>query len=426
MQLGLETSGSEWKRGWRVLAAAFAGMGTGWTFANISASLFLKPMQAEFGWSRTELSFGPRAGMIIAILLPVTGMLLDRFGARRIALIGMVALACAFLFFASIPADSTYFAIAVIVLGISGAACNSVVMASGMAPWFDRSLGTAIGLMMTGASLSAAVVIPVLSIIIESHGWRGGFVTLALMTLCIGLPAILIWFREPTEQTGGMGNSDQPGRDSWRTLLSQPAFWQLAIGSSLAALPIGGFISHMVPLLTDRGIAPVQAAGLASVFAIGVAAGRISNGLLLDRFHPPLVTATTLLLAGVGATIFYGSHVAVMPFAVLGATIVLIGLAQGAEGDYSKFFSMRLFGRSNFPRVAAIMAMTISMSMALGGIIFAKVHDVFGSYSIALGGGVILYGLAGLTFLSIRMKRAEGSAAPGRSLQPESRPQPGS
>lgn len=409
---------SEWARGWRPLSAAFIGMGTGWTFANMSAGLFLKPMQADFGWSRTELSYGPAAGFIVAVLLPFTAMLIDRFGARQIAIAGLLAICGAFLLFASIPADRTYFVAAVIFLGMAGAACNSVVLAAGVAPWFDRNLGTAFGLMMTGASLSAAIVIPLLSLVIASYGWRGGFVALAMMTLCIGVPVALLWFREPADQQPSSHGAAKAGHEPWSALVVNRAFWQLGLACAFASLPIGGFLAHLVPLLTDGGLTPARAAGFAAVFAVGVALGRISNGILVDRFNPPLVTAATLALAGVGAGIFYVSDIGGLPGVALAATIVLIGLAQGAEGDYSKFFSMRLFGRANFARVVAVMSMVISCGMATGGIIFARAFDLSGTYDPALAGGIVFYLFSGLMFLTIRLRptdrRGPGSAR-GRS-----------
>jgi MFS family permease len=395
----------EWLAGWRTVAAAFVAMGVGWNFASVAASLFLKPMQAEFGWSRTALSFGPMAGFIVALLLPITGLLLDRFGARRIIITGLLFISVAFALFACVPANHAIFWATTVWMGFAGAVCNSVVLARGVTPWFSKQLGTAIGFMMTGASVSAAIAVPSISYIVRHYGWRSGFWALCGVTLCLGLPLALVWFHEPkvslsAELIAGLK------RDPVHSILRSTQFWQLTAGSAVAALPIGGFIGHLIPMLSDRGLSVTTVAGLGTVFALGVGIGRVINGALLDRLHPPLVIATTLLLAAAGATFLLLANVAAVSWFLLGAANMLIGLAQGAEGDYIIFFSMRLFGLGNFSRVVSILAMVISIGMAVGGLLFAKAYDFTGTYRPALIAGAILYALGGIIFATIRMKRS--------------------
>jgi len=393
----------EWAAGWRTLVAAFFGVGVGWNFANIAASMFLKPMQAEFGWTRTELSFGPLAGLLVAFLLPVTGQLLDRWGARRVAIIGFISIALGFALFARMPVNHAIFAVCTIYLGFAGAISNSVIMGRGLAPWFTENLGTAIGVMMTGSSVSVAIAVPLLSSLIAQQGWRSGFLALMATTLIIGLPLILLWFREPGDASAS-GRRAMQTRDSMRKIAGTRQFWQLTVACALAALPIGGFISHLLPLLSDRGLPAAAAAGLGSLFALSVGTGRVANGFALDRLRPPLVIAFTLTLAGIGALILYLSPVPSAGGAAIAVAIALLGLAQGAEGDYIMFFSMRLFGLRNFSRVVSIQSMVIGIGMALGGLVFAKVFDSFGSYRPAILGSALLYAVGAIIFGSIRIE----------------------
>lgn len=403
------TEKSEWQAGWRPLIAGFMGLATGWNVANVMAGLFLKPMQADFGWSRTELSFAPMASLIVALMLPFLAPAVDRLGARLIAIAGMISLALAFLLFSLVPAERTIFFLCTIWLGIAGALSSSIIFARGVSAWFSVNLGTAVGLMMTGASVAAALGMPLIGGLIEEQGWRIGFRALALVVLLIGLPVVLLWFREPAASERAGAIDDRP-RDSMRTILRTPNFWKLGIASAIAALPIGGFIGHLVPLLTDQGMAAAAAAGMASVFAIAVGFGRIANGLLLDRINPSIVTFLTLTLAAIGSAALWFFGAPAIPWVMLAFIIGLIGVAQGAEGDYIKFFSMRLFGFANFARVVALMATTISLFMALGGIIFAIIFDYYGSYQPAVAASILLYALGGLVFLTIRIAPAGGQS----------------
>jgi predicted MFS family arabinose efflux permease len=392
----------EWKRGARTLIAAFIAMGTAWNFAQVMANLFLKPMQAELGWSRTELSFGPIAGLLVAGLLPFMGPVVDRFGARRVALAGLGMLGSGFLFMALMPPSRTYYYATVGYLSVAGAASNSVIFARGVAPWFHRRLGASIGIMMTGISVSAAISVPLMTKIIGSYGWRGGFLAMAGGALLIGLPMTVAWFREP-DRLASPGGLRAAAQNPLPDILRTRVFWQLAGACGIAALPIGGFIGHLVPLLTDRGIALRISAGYASLFALTIGCGRLAIGALLDRFYPPLVTATTLSLAAIGAALIALLGSAIADRFVIAVAVGLVGLAQGAEGDYIKFFSVRLFGIGNFARVVSLMAMTISAGMALGGLLFAWVFDSFGSYLPAIIGSVILYAAGGFVFATLSM-----------------------
>jgi predicted MFS family arabinose efflux permease len=392
----------EWASGGRTLIAAFIAMGTAWNFAQIMANLFLKPMQAELGWSRTELSFGPIAGLLVAFMLPFMGPVVDRFGARRVAISGLSMLASAFMILAFMPPSRTYYYSAVAYLSVAGAASNSVIFARGVAPWFKRRLGTAIGIMMTGISASAAFSVPLVSKVIESHGWRSGFLAMGGAALLIGLPITVAWFREP-DQSNEAANQNAAVRNPLSVILRTRVFWQISGACGIAALPIGGFIGHLIPLLTDRGISLGIAAGFGSVFALAIGFGRLANGALMDRWHPPMVTAATLMLAALGAALIVSFIAPKVAWLIVAVSISLVGLAQGAEGDYIKFFSMRLFGLGNFARVVSIMAMIISAGMALGGLVFARVFDRFGSYLPAVIGSVVLYAVGGLIFATINM-----------------------
>jgi hypothetical protein len=224
------------------------------------------------------------------------------------------------------------------------------------------------------------------------------------------MPAILCWFREPAIPHSRKQAATRT--DPWSVLVRSTAFWQLLLASAIAAIPIGGFIGHLVPMLMDRGFSIEKAAGFGSVFAVAIGVGRIGIGMLLDRLYPPLTTCATLLLAAAGAGILLLAGSANASFYVLALSISMIGLAQGAEGDYIKFFSLRLFGLPNFPRVVSIMAMTISIGMALGGLVFAKIFDLSGSYISAIAASLIFYALAGSIFACIKMSAHGGVVRP--------------
>lgn len=397
------SSSSEWATGWRTLLGGFLAMSTGWNVVSISLSVFLKPMQATFGWSRTELSIAPIASLLTALLLPVTGLLLDRFGARKVAIAGTLAMGATLGLFSVLPLTGPLFAALVVLLALAGSTINSFVLSRGVASVFQRNLGTAIGILLSGVSVAVAVLIPFIVSRISVFGWQSGFAALSTLAFLFSLPALLLLFREPHKRSSAPTHGLHLGRDRFATIFSHLGFWQLAVACFLASLPIGGAINHLVPLMSDRGLPEVQCAALGSVFAIAIGVSGLVNGALFDRLHPPLVTAVTLTLAAAGSALLYFLPARLESMSLLGLSVALIGLAPGAEGPYITYFSNRLFGLRNFSRVVSLMAVTISVGMALGGLLFSAVFDRFGSYGPAVTTSIILYVLAAAVFLSISM-----------------------
>ncbi|MFM0234105.1 MFS transporter [Paraburkholderia sediminicola] len=393
----------EWSAGWRTLLGGFLAMSTAWNVVSISLSVFLKPMQATFGWSRTELSIAPLASLLTAFLFPVTGLLLDRFGARKVAIAGTAAMGGALALFAVVPLNPTIFAALIVLLALAGAAINSFVLSRGVASIFQKNLGSALGILLSGVSVALAVLVPAISSRVAMYGWQAGFAALSALALLFSLPVLVLLFREPKHTTIGDTAITHRGRDTFAVLFAQLSFWRLAGACFIASIPIGGAINHLVPLLSDRGLSGGNVASLASVFAIAIGVGGLVNGALFDRLHAPLVTAVTLALSAIGSGLLYALPARPDTLGGLALAVALIGLATGTEGDYITYFSNRLFGLRNFARVVSVMALTISVGMALGGLFFSAIYDHWGNYGPAVIASIGLYIAAAVTFLSISM-----------------------
>ena len=183
-------------------------------------------MQQEFGWSRSALAIGPIVGLVYSFLNPLGGMATDRFGARPVAVAGMFLLCLALLALAAAPANPFVFYSILVLLGMIGTITNNVVYCKAIATWFSRNAGTAIALVLSGVSIVGAVMQPILALIIERYGWRMGYVALAAVTLCIGLPMVLTWFRERPDHVRARADSvDNIRGASLREAFRDKRFW---------------------------------------------------------------------------------------------------------------------------------------------------------------------------------------------------------
>lgn len=406
---------AEWRNGWRTLVAAGFGVGVTYPLLLMTAGLFVLPMEADLGWSRSELSLGPIAALVAGALNPVAGWIISRFGARRTALAGVALLGIAYLALAIAPAERAYIYGLVVFAAASGTLTNPIAYSRGVTTWFRLRLGTALGLMMSGVSLAGLVLIVPISWVIAHHGWRAGYAALGLIALS-AVPIVFSWFRErPAGESASSASLPLFSRD----LGSPPAqalrsrqFWLLVAALCCAAWPVGGFLSQLVPILASRGIGSMEAAWLASCFALAIGAGRIAAGFLLDRLPPSWVTAACLGLPAVGALLLGRPTLADAGLWLPFLAVCLIGFAQGAEGDFASFYTARLFGVQSYPILFGIQAALISISLAVGGWSFAYVYDLQHDYRFVARAAAAMFLMSACLILCVKLPRLSPQQGP--------------
>jgi len=399
---GTAPTTGEWRAGWKVLAASWVGAGTGFGLYLYVAALFILPMQAEFRWSRTAISIGPMISLIQAFLNPFVGIIVDRVGARPVALTGIVLLSIAFLTIAASPPAPLPFYAAVAFVALASTGTTSIVYAKGIASWFVKHTGSALGILMSGISIISALAFSGLQFVIARYGWRAGFQTLAATTLILGLPFVFAFFHEHPAlvEARRSATANIPGY-SVREGARESRFWIMAGFLAFSSIAIGGFLGHLQPLLVSHQFSPAAAAKFGAVFALGTGVGRIAIGVLLDHLKPALVAAGCMALAALGSVILADQGSLTWMWA--GIAVFLIGLGQGAELDFMAFFTVRIFGVRSFSALIAIFSLLFGIGVASGGLLFAICFDRYGSYEIATFSNAILFVCAAILVMLLRV-----------------------
>jgi len=277
--------------GWFVVAAAFAltFVGFGCTY---SFSAFIDPFQHDFSASRGSVSLVfAFAGFLYFMVGSVSGPLADRFGSRRLALIGMILIGIG-LAAASAARSLTdiYLAYG---LGIGlGVGCSYVPAVGTVPRWFAKRRGFASGLASSGIGAGALVVPPIASFLIATAGWRETCLILGGFAVIIGGGMALLIENDPGQRglapDGEVAQADiasakQTSGTSIREAVRSRRF--LALYAACLACGFGVFVPfvHLVPYAVDHGITPATAAFLISAIGIGSTIGRFFIGGLADR-----------------------------------------------------------------------------------------------------------------------------------------------
>lgn len=364
----------ELRRGWRFVLGAFVGIGGG--FASLyfyTAGLFIKPLAAEFAWTRGEASLGAMAftiGNVIA--LPIAGRFVDRFGEVRVAFVSGMMLAASFVLLGLFTSGLTSFLMLILFLTVTSAGSNSVSYNRIIVRHFVRQRGLALGLALTGSAIGAALLPPVIAPLIAEGGWRIAYCVLgALAAILTPLAALLL--REKRPQPIASASS---GLLPWRVICSHPAFLSISAMIFLSSTAVLGTTLHMISLLSDHGLAPARAGAVASMLGVAVLFGRVLSGHFLDRWDAGWVAFILLMLAAAGAIMLWTGNPSLM---VPGA--ILIGFGVGTEGDLLAYMLGRRFPAKNFGSVYGTIFAVHALGAGVGGVLAGAAFDVTGDYS---------------------------------------------
>ncbi|HYX62651.1 MAG TPA: MFS transporter [Burkholderiales bacterium] len=389
--------------GWIVLAAlccvGFARQGS----AVATLSIFVEPLTREFGWSRTALSGAVSLGGVLAALVaPAIGPLLDRRGSRLVLCAAVLVNGVVLTLLSLTPSLLVFYVLFCIArmnwagafdLGIYGAVNN----------WFVARRAQAASFAVL-AQMAGLVVMPLVGqYAIEHGGWRGGWVTLGMLTLVVGfLPAWLFVARRP-EDLGLAPDGARQGtntavasaplvepRFSRAQAMRTPAFWLLMAYTVLIYPAQAGVSLHQASHLVERGIDGGTAATIVAMFSFMSGMGTLVSGFLARRMPLRFVLALVAGMLAVGAALMSRIATSADGFAAAGIFGLGIGgvltLLPVAWADY--------FGRANFGAIRGVALSAQVLAQAAGPLIAGVLRDLTGDYRVAL------YCFAGLALLS--------------------------
>src|ERR1700685_4037263 len=382
--------------GWRVVLAACLGVMAGFGSLFVyTFSVFVKPLAAEFGWSREAISSGfAIAAVTLGVISPLLGRWIDRFGPRRIILVCMTIFGCAIASLSLLRSGLWQFYVTCFVIGLVGNGAAHLAYSRSISTWFHQGLGTALAFVMVGAGLGAMILPVVAQSIISRSGWRAAYASLGGLALLLGLPLSWRYIRE----RGVVGRESASAPHSgmtWQQGVCSSAFWIVTDILFVSSISMNGAITYLSALLTDRGLTAGNAALCASMLGGSSLLGRIVVGWLLDRFFGPRVALGINLITALG--IFLLARATSFPAGCLAAT--LIGVGAGGEAAITPYLLTRYFGLRAFSTLYGVTWTFYAAAGAIGPVILGRAFDLTGSYTSFLFLLAVVLGLAASTNL---------------------------
>lgn len=372
---------------WRQLFVCFMLMGAVGMIAS-TYSLIAVPLAEEFQPSRTVLMLAMTVlSGGCAVLSPFLGSLMDRLSIKWMMITGGVLLASGY-FLLSL---TTSFSQVLIIFGVLIAPANvligPVAITVLLSRWFTRTRGRAVGIAIAGISAGGFLYPFIIQGLLDAHQWREAFRLLGLVLLIWTVPATLMVVGRPSdaglkiEEDSANPKSAEAERPkvqvSARQIMTDPAFWLLAVTVAIVTAGMKGMITNLAPLAMENGISLSDAAPLISVFAACSFIAKLNFAALSDRLGPRVLMFVAL--TGFAAGMLCLAQAA-MGYYVIALGVAITGLFGGLMVPIESYIAPRVFGQHAVGRAMGLLTGTILVAMLATPPLFGFIFDVSGSY----------------------------------------------
>jgi MFS family permease len=381
---------SEWRCGGALVAVSALGFGIS-TIHLYTLGVFMTPLQAALGWSRTALTLGLTIVSVVSVVLaPFAGLLIDRWGPRKLALPGIVLYCGAFALLGLTTWSTWSWWLTWCLLALGSVSLKATVWTAAVSSRFTKARGLALALTLCGTGLCSAIAPLGTSLLLSALGWRGSYVMIGVVCAVVALPLLTLFFFDATEDQLRRGRSPAAGPApktglSAREGMVSGRFARLALGALLMQIAITSLTVHFVPTVQALGLSPRQAAAIASLIGLSSIGGRLASGILIDRADPRLVTTISFFIPALACGILLlgdGSSSAAA------AVAVALGVSLGAEIHGISYLSAGYFGLRSYGVMFGTIAGLMSFGAGVGPLFASVLFDYTGSYML----GVTLVG----------------------------------
>ena len=389
-------------------------------FGNLAVEL-----RSQFGWSKTSFSAAfsaTRTGS--AILGPMIGMTIARFGTKTVMRAGSFFILIGFLGLSQINTQLEFF-IAMAVAAFGTTFAGFITITSALVKWFERKRAQALSMQTMGFAIGGFAG-PLLVVSFGLFGWRESIAGAGVLLFVAGwLAAGMIGADRDasTEPMDGIEAGESAGTRkkaegvssvhyTARQAMRTRAFWMVSLGHGSALIVVSAVIAHIALYLTeDRGFSPQRAALIAGAIPAFQFIGTALGGYLGDRINKRIIVSIAMCMHAAGLLLVTWVDGAI----AIGAFVVMHGLAWGARGPLMQAIRADYFGSSNFAEIMGWSSMIIVFGMVAGPLIAGFFADSQGNYQTGFT-VIALLALAGNIFWALASPPPKLSATASKPL----------
>ncbi|MFH1383023.1 MAG: MFS transporter [Chloroflexota bacterium] len=390
--------------GWVIVIVCFvaefaSAIGGSYVFA-----VFLKPMTAEFGWTRATIASGLSLSRICGGLAgPVIGPFVDRkHGARLLMVGGGVIFGAGLIALGHVQTLWQYYLVFCIVGALGMSEAGGVVSNTVVAKWFIRRRGRAVAFSIVGISIGGAVMAMVSERLISTLGWRSAWEVLGLIVWVAIIPLAALFMKRSPEDMGlrpdgeetepkkasttqalalGLASSTFRGEQAWtlKQVVKTNTFWLIVSAFTVSGTSLSGILMHHAAYVTDMGFSATTAAALVSTIALGAGLGKPFWGLVSEKIHVRYCAIASFISTAMAIAILMAARN--LPLLFFSSTIY--GLAMGGWVVLGTLVYANYFGRRYLGAIRGLVSPFTLISIAGGPILAGHIYDVTGNYQVS-------------------------------------------
>jgi MFS family permease len=351
---------------------------------------FLKPIVGDLGLDRASFSAVIALSLFLyGVFMPLAGMALDRFSVRVVTSAGTVLLVIALVLTALVRNFWEFAAVYGVLVPLGLAGTGPVIASGVVARWFSKRRGMALSVLGSASMTGMSLLVPAVTWLILTTGWRATYVLIAGGVLVLVLPLCLWVVRDSPESLGltADGAAAVPGarpaaveRVTVGDALSTLAFWQLAGSFFTCGFSMSLLSAHGIPMLTDHGYSPMFASWALGVLGGSAIGFTVMLGALSDHFGRRPVLAA--IYAGrvfifAGFFLIRDNPVAILTVAVLG------GITMAGTGSMTSALTADIYGRFSVSSVFGLIFLVHQTGSAIGSALAGVLFETTGGYGAA-------------------------------------------
>jgi MFS family permease len=363
----------------------------------------------ERGWSKTALSGGAALQSLeAAVLGPLLGWVIDRWGAKRMIQAGIVMLALGFIALSRIETLAGFYT-AIILIAIGASFSGYFPLTVAVVQWFERHRARALSAMGFGLALGGLAVSAV-AWSMQTFGWRATAFGSAMLLLAVGLPLSMVIKSRPEDHGETLDGLPPPPPPSTgmpaagpvqreftaREALRTRAFWLLALGHGFALLIVTAVNVHAITHMKEGlHYTVAQASLVITLMTAGQAGGVLLGYAIGDRFEKRYVAALCMLMHAAGMLMLtYATG-----NAMLVAFALLHGVAWGLRGPFMQAIRADYFGRNAIGMIMGLSGVIIALGQVGGPLVAGALADYTGNYRAGFTVLAVVAGMGSLFFV---------------------------
>ena len=370
---------------WLITGLAFLVLGIS-RGIHSSFGVFNVALLDTFGWSR-----GATAGIfsivltVDALLSPVVGALLDRYGTQKISIAGCLTLAAGLFFSSQVSALWQLYISFGLVLAVGFTFTGMVPHIFLISEWFSSSRASAIGIVYAGSGVGILVLAPLSEWLISSYGWTHAFEIYALAVLLTLLPMVwLFYLPGPFSEQQRRHGETRPTTNRWTAKLALQSlqFWLLFIARIAAAAGTTVIVTHQVAHVVDVGFSKLLSASIFGFAGLTSSFGRVIFGFIADRLSKQAAYTLNIVMTviGVGALMILSDPSQLW---LLYIYVVFFGIGFGSRAVIFSSLTADIFAGKGFGAILGYSTVAVGVGGALGSYLGGAFHDWTGSYTVS-------------------------------------------